>query len=99
VKVKDILTDESRWTQGALARDERGEPCEPGDDRARRWCVLGALCRVAADDAAINAAIDAVGQAVGVHDYTLAIEEIGEWNDCPSRTFDEVRHVIEKADV
>lgn len=38
-----LLSDRVRWTRGALARREDGEPCAPQDAAAARWCLDGAL--------------------------------------------------------
>src|SRR5262249_18451125 len=44
-----LLDSEQRWTSGAWARDERGDPCGPLSTRARRWCAWGALQKCAYD--------------------------------------------------
>src|SRR5262249_29655340 len=44
-----LLDSEQRWTSGAWARDERGDPCGPLSRRARRWCAWGALQKGAYD--------------------------------------------------
>lgn len=46
-ETRRLLSDESSWTRGAWARDARGAECWPEDQGACRWCLLGALRRVA----------------------------------------------------
>ncbi len=50
MKPYDLLTaaqerirDPQRWTQGAAARNERGDECSPWDKTACRWCSFGAV--------------------------------------------------------
>lgn len=40
-------TVRSGWTQGTLARTERGKPTSPNSDDAVCWCILGAIGHVA----------------------------------------------------
>jgi hypothetical protein len=99
MKAKDILTDQSRWTRGAFARDEHGKMCDPEDDEARSWCVFGALRRAYLDTFELENAMRAVAQNIPpLKGYGASIA-IMYWNDYPSRTFEDVRKVIEQADV
>jgi hypothetical protein len=100
MKVKDILSDESRWTQGAAARNKRGELCSVLSPDATRFCILGAMARVYRSKHAMRECERRVADAIAAFGgrITYAIE-IGDWNDDPGRTFDDVRQVIEKADV
>jgi hypothetical protein len=92
MKVQDILTDESRWTQGTLARGEDGKPCDPNDERAVQFCLRGAIIRAYPRLEARRRAYDAVRRLIGP---TL----IEYWNDSPERTFGQVRWALEEADV
>ena len=38
-----LLSDESRWTQGAPARDGYNQPVMPNDKNAVRWSATGAV--------------------------------------------------------
>ena len=42
-EARDLISDESRWTQGALARNISGEPTISFGGEAVCWCALGAL--------------------------------------------------------
>jgi hypothetical protein len=39
----NLISDESRWTQGSMARDNNGYPVKPRDPRAASWNILGAV--------------------------------------------------------
>jgi len=43
MKVSELLSDRSKWTQGASARDKHGDICDPEDPAACKWCFVGAL--------------------------------------------------------
>ena len=49
MKVKDLLSDESRWTQFCFARNENREECGPRDPEAVCWCLSGAIVKCYAD--------------------------------------------------
>lgn len=93
--VAELLTDESKWTQGTYARDAGGDSVLCREAKACRWCLLGAMRvvygghRSTGFDSAFRRLRDAIGRHVPVH----------EWNDTPGRTFAEVRAAIEKAGI
>src|SRR5579884_1938543 len=44
LKLAQSLIDRpSRWLQGVLAVDAKGNKCEPNDENACAWCAVGAL--------------------------------------------------------
>jgi len=43
MKVSELLSDRSKWTQGASARDKHDDIVDPEDPAACKWCFLGAL--------------------------------------------------------
>lgn len=45
MKVHELLTDETKWCKGDLARNSRGRTVSPKDDTAVCWCMLGAMLR------------------------------------------------------
>jgi hypothetical protein len=101
MKAKELLDDASKWTQGVLARDSESRGCYPVSPEAMSWCVVGALCRIYEDERKLLDAIHLVGKAIAdLYDYNqLTVDEIEDWNDDPERTFDDVRKVLETADV
>jgi hypothetical protein len=46
-EAREILSDPSRWTKGALARNSDGVITRVGDDDACTFCTLGAIQRAA----------------------------------------------------
>lgn len=43
----DLITDEANWTPIFVARMANGRPCSCMDQRAARFCAIGALVRAA----------------------------------------------------
>jgi hypothetical protein len=117
VKVKDILSDDSKWTKGVGARDAFGNRCSPSSPDAVKFCILGAIELAyptpAKDilDGAENANHHGQSKDAPVRDAIMnAILELGWrccdnvlgislWNDLPSRKFEDIKKVLEKADV
>lgn len=88
MKVQDILTDESKWTQGRDARDANGNEILPLADEAVCWCLGGALVKAG------------IFQLIGNLLFKpLNGQSIWLWNDAPERTFAEVRALIEELDI
>ncbi len=45
----DLISEETSWTRGALARNRNGLACSWDDAEAYRHCAIGALARAVAD--------------------------------------------------
>jgi hypothetical protein len=101
MKISDILTDESRWTQYADARDKDEEWRDACSDSAVKFSLFGAAMRVYGGGQALEDAMVYLADAIGLEDKWYEDLEVGikRWNNAPKRTFAEVRQVIEKADV
>ena len=41
--LRELLTDEDHWTQGALARDAENRWVDPDAPSATCWCLMGAI--------------------------------------------------------
>ncbi len=45
-ETRALLSEESRWTKGARARDCNQNPVRPEDPAATSWCLEGAVAKV-----------------------------------------------------
>lgn len=88
MKVQDILTDESKWTQRAYARDAGGCGVHEFDETAVKFCIMGAINKAYPRDKWPAIKKRLLKHCDGVH-----------WNDSPNRTFADVRGLIEKLDI
>src|SRR5271169_2631949 len=50
----EIISDESKWTRGSMARMADGKACACLNPRAVRFCAVGALNRAAGEILAAN---------------------------------------------
>ena len=101
MKVRELLTDESKWTQGREAIRPDGDVVSftlASDPQAIAWCLTGALDRCYCFGEEWAHAIDAVIRYIG----TSKIEKrmaIAEWNDAPARTFADVKALVDELDI
>jgi len=90
--VAELLSDESKWTNGMFARDARGRSMNPRDAEASCWCLIGAVLRCYGTN--VNrciASLNRLKESIG--------PDVEAWNDAPERTFADVRRVIEEAGI
>lgn len=45
MKAHELLSDKTKWTQYAAARNADGQSTYPNDQSAVKWCALGAIHR------------------------------------------------------
>ena len=90
MKVHELLTDKSRWTQHHFAVNAAGRAVPEESRDAVCWCLSGAirLCYGKDDDAGHW---HAVTKRLGMMPST--------WNDDPMRTFSEVRALVLELDI
>jgi hypothetical protein len=77
----EIVSDESKWTRGSMARTADGNPCACLDPVAVRFCALGALFRAAGelfgmDKFALGQ--NGFAQAVEAESFVLAANNLGD---------------------
>jgi hypothetical protein len=90
--MRELLSNEKRWTQGAGARDEMGNTVTPTSERAVSFCLMGAHWRCyphptteeRATRAALRAALD---------------DDVVDWNDSPGRNFGHVKALLERLNI
>jgi len=86
-----LLSDESKWTKGAPARDRRsGAPTNPDGDAASCWCLDAGIVRVCSSTSIRVVSLrTAIGFAGAAKTY--------RWNDAKKRSFPEVKPPIARA--
>jgi hypothetical protein len=60
IAARKLIEDPANWTQGAMARTERGWQVEPDAYGVSSWCALGAIHREAPTGAALDLATRAL---------------------------------------
>lgn len=88
-KVRDeILTDESRWTQGAFARTAQGRVVAPESKKASKWCLVGSMASIS------RVSPETYGELFAR--VPVSHQSVGDWNDSPTRTFSDVRALLDR---
>lgn len=94
MKIKELYTDESKWTHGANARDTNGAPVLTHSQRACKWCLLGAIMYCYEDTGEYDKITDFVYTALPEYEFNIT-----GWNDDSARTFAEVKELVEHLDI
>ena len=97
MKMKELLSSESKWTQQHYATDKRGRSCSSFDPEAVCYCLLGALNKCYVNDAEYDDAKRLLQKTIEKK-YGL-IFSIAKWNDNPERKFKEVKEILEEANL
>lgn len=93
VKIRELLTDESKWTQFTAARDINGAPVFLDNENAVCWCLIGAVSWCyRSDPKQLNMVMNKLWDELGNG-------EVVKWNDNFNRTFEEVKALVVKLDI
>lgn len=90
MKVKDLLTTEETWVKRGYAKTDRGYNTYPTSNNAASWCLRGAIIYCYPVDETLQI-FERVRAKIRI--------KLTEWNDAPTRTFAEVRQLIEELDI
>ena len=82
---RELREHPEHWTQGASARDSKGEPTDATSKSAVCWCALGLTERPGSQPDLYRWLRDAT------EDF------VSRWNDHPTRTASEVADAFDKA--
>ena len=89
MKVRELLSDESKWIRGILARNYAHVECTPKDPNATQWCLAGAVARCYPTEE----------HEPLIERIEIAVGWITFWNDNPNRTFAEVKALVDRLDI
>lgn len=97
MKVSELLDRPERWCQGESARRDDGSPTGIMLEDAASWCLIGA----------VNKCIDNHQERIESYDklqlaLLMKFQRMGPlaiWNDDPTRTFDDIKALLEAADL
>ena len=94
MKVKELLTDESKWLQHRYAINADGKDVNACSNAAVKWCLVGAMIKCYPNcDTVYSLVLDKIKEK-GTKYYTLS-----KWNDAFKRTFEDVKQVIAELDI
>lgn len=96
-KLKELLSDKTKWTQGYLAKDIYGEYVSPKDHRAYCFCIEGGLVHVNSDVALPNMSCAEMSKSLpgyGALQRVLEKNQLWYFNDWAE--YDDVMKAIDK---
>lgn len=94
MKIRELLSDESKWTKGQNARRETGTPVDSNDERAICWCLFGAVWKCYSDRPSMLLVFELISNELG----SFHTDIVG-WNDDPFRHFADVKALVERLDI
>lgn len=90
MKIKELLSDETKWTQGSYARDGNGEATNPVGPNAVCWCLLGASMKCYGEKS------HEIGEIMR---RELRSETVSTFNDSNLTNFQTIKKFVEKLDL
>lgn len=94
MKVRELLSDKSKWTKGKFARDSSGS-CSPIlDSTATAFCLAGAAFHCYSHPLS-SITFNEIWSILWSRLKTTPTT----WNDSPERTFEEVKALVEELDI
>lgn len=95
MKVKELLDDKNKWTQGCYARDIHGNELMSDSPYAVCWCLSGAIKKCYTTPIS-NGIIDKIMGAI-YNKYPHHRHSIPSFND--QHTYEEVMEIVNELDI
>ena len=89
-KVRDVLSDESKWTQGRYAVDKDNVFIATTHSAACKWCLTGAIWRVARDMKEQNEIVDYLK-------HKINYRRLSEFNDAEDTKYQDIVNLLDTA--
>lgn len=94
MKIKDLLTDESKWVKGHSATDKEGYAVNPIGENAVCWCLIGAMEKCYGR----NNALELLRVSIKIVEK-IQTNAITTWNDDSKRKFSDIKKLLEELDI
>ena len=97
MKIRELLSDESKWIKWHEAQDKGGKVVDPLNPKAAKWCLQGAMakCYFKKSHIGFSKIEDSLCREVGKRGYSLIVS----FNDDPRITFLDVRDIVLRLDI
>ena len=90
MKIRELFSDKSKWTQGTLARSLPTRAVSPNSPKAKSWCLYGAAERCYRGRN-VGRVLDILRSEIGL--------DISYYNDSFERKFEDIKALVEKLDI
>ncbi len=99
MKLRELLTDKSKWTKHTLARNTKGSPVHPLSDEAVCWCLVGAMQKCYSIDSSVAAIVNndvsvELREAIKRKYGHMYISTVLGFNDTQETTFEQVKEIL-----
>lgn len=91
MKIRELYTDESKWTQYTEARNYEGDEISLNHPLAVSFCLIGAVWKCYPDAESRKKICDKITNKIDM--------SIDEWNDKEERTFAQVKALADELDI
>lgn len=99
MKIKELLTDESKWTRGISARNSIGKPIAFDSPLATCWCLIGAYIKCYPGEVDLTNPNSVYQKLIKAVKTKTPFIGISVFNDHPQTTFADIRKLIEELDI
>ena len=96
MKIRELLSDETKWCKKALARDKNDEKIDVDSKHACKWCLYGAMCKCYNINEEFNDVREKIYNQLTKKRNMVTISQ---WNDCCSTYFKDVKELIDELDI
>lgn len=87
MKIKELLSDETKWCKNDAAKDKNGNAVIPTSNDACKWCLVGAIDKCYTDST----------EDIWFKIYMYLHTSIGDFND--SHNFEDIKNLVEELDI
>jgi len=98
MKAHELLSDASKWTKGAFAKNKDGIRTNYSSRNAVCWCLLGAMDKCY-DKSGWEFQFALFNKLRTVIKTKYNITGVSKFNDAPERTFEEVHNLLKELDI
>lgn len=94
MKIRELLSDESKWTKGFYARNAHGAIRPSKSEEAVSWCILGAIEKCYGGKKA-----DGVFLRIEAAYPSKLYSCVDDWNDSKKTKFEDVKRLVVELDI
>ena len=91
MKVKELFSDRSNWTQGAFARDDKNKSIGFDSPLASKWCLAGAIFKCYQKQG--------VKELIRVEDRILTSGASGIMSFGDSASYEQIMELVNELDI